>query len=278
MALLTSGAGQTGQLWRRSETGSGSSFVLAKTLVGHTSEVSCGAYSPDGRWLATADYEGTARIWAPDGEGGSVRSLLGHGGEIKAVAFSPDSSLLATVSVDSTAKVWRVDDGVCLHTLSGDGDSLLSLAFSPDGSLVLTACAGGTVCLWQTDDGARDPSSLVLLRVLSRPSSALVGRCGLHSARFETEQGKGGEGVQRHMLLLLLLLLLSLLLLLLLSLLLLLLLLVVVVFVFVVVVVVVVVTAWAPRLALPDAAGPRGRRALGHVLPLSPPRRPLFRT
>ena len=40
------------------------------TLRGHTSSANSVAYSPDGRWIVTASYDGTARVWPwPDVEG-----------------------------------------------------------------------------------------------------------------------------------------------------------------------------------------------------------------
>jgi len=32
-------------------------------LQGHTSWIYSAAYSPDGRWIVTASYDGTARVW-----------------------------------------------------------------------------------------------------------------------------------------------------------------------------------------------------------------------
>ena len=63
------------------------------------------AFSPDGRLLATASEDETARLWDP-ATGEHLRTLTGHAGEVEGVAFSPDGRLLATASEDETARLW----------------------------------------------------------------------------------------------------------------------------------------------------------------------------
>ena len=57
------------------------------------------AFSPDGRLLATASGDRTARLW-DSATGEPVRTLTGHTDAVYGVAFSPDGRLLATASGD----------------------------------------------------------------------------------------------------------------------------------------------------------------------------------
>ena len=96
------------------------------------------AFSPDGRLLATASRDDTARLWDP-ATGEHLRTLTGHTDGVWGVAFSPDGRLLATASNDSTARLWDPATGEHLRTLTGHTDGVRGVAFSPDGHLLATA-------------------------------------------------------------------------------------------------------------------------------------------
>jgi WD40 repeat protein len=78
------------------------------TLRGHSGAVYDVAYSPDGKRLATASSDHTAKVW--DAESGkALLTLRGHSGYVWGVAYSPDGKRLATASEDGTVQVYAID-------------------------------------------------------------------------------------------------------------------------------------------------------------------------
>jgi WD40 repeat protein len=99
------------------------------------------AYSPDGRWLATASADKAARIW--DAETGQEVARLTHDEAVLDVAFSPaplddaSSRWLATASADHTVRLWSVSTGRQVGQLILEG-RVEEVLFSPDGRHLAT--------------------------------------------------------------------------------------------------------------------------------------------
>jgi eukaryotic-like serine/threonine-protein kinase len=121
-----------------------------RTLLGHTNGILRVAYSPDGRQLATASADGTAKLW--DVETGKEARKLQHAGPVSSVAFSNDGRWLVTGSHDRTAKLWDAETGAEIRTFQHPS-SVLSVAFRPDGKRLATGSDDHSVMLWDTETG-----------------------------------------------------------------------------------------------------------------------------
>jgi len=109
--------------------------ALEVSRINHEDIIMAIAFSPDGRYFATAGMDTTARVWRVTS--GLEVSRINHEDIIMAIAFSPDGRYFATASEDSTAQVSEVATGRRVACLTHE-DGVNNVAFSPDGEYLVT--------------------------------------------------------------------------------------------------------------------------------------------
>ena len=137
------------------------------------------AFTPDGRWLISADASGVMLLWElpKDGEPRLARTIWGHGRRISVytIDISADGRWLATGGLDHRARLWRLDGkGGIKETAilepsfdwNWAGSSfpysyggVWDVAFSPDGQWLAIGVRAGS----------NDDDNVVELWRLSRP-------------------------------------------------------------------------------------------------------------
>jgi WD40 repeat protein/serine/threonine protein kinase len=186
-----------GRPWQEGEAGQ---EVL--TLRGHTGSVNCVAFHPREQWLASGDSDGVIKLWegwagkesrtvrakatglafSPDGKWlatagpkydhvklkyddvklwdaagvQEVRSLKGGLTEqFLCVAFSPNGERLAAAGFKNWAvDIWDVATGQLLQSLKDHNWAILSVAFCPpDGRYLASGGVDGTLRIWDTMTG-----------------------------------------------------------------------------------------------------------------------------
>jgi WD40 repeat protein len=125
---------------------------LLRSLDGHTHTVFSVVFSPDDRFLASADLSGSIRLWEV-ATGNLVREFKKQTAGIRRLAFNPDGSRLASASFKVDVKIWDTGSGECLQTLQGHSGMVLGIAFHPNGRLLASGGDDKLIRLWNVDTG-----------------------------------------------------------------------------------------------------------------------------
>ncbi|MBL7809120.1 MAG: hypothetical protein JNN28_14970 [Saprospiraceae bacterium] len=122
------------------------------TLAGHNYYINCGAFSPNGKWLATGSEDRTVIIWDIETQR-ALFTLTGADDYITSVAFSSNGKWLATGYGHSSVKIWSIETQTALFTLNvSDSDKQLTyIAFSSDSKKLMTGVEDEPVKVWILD-------------------------------------------------------------------------------------------------------------------------------
>lgn len=127
-------------------------LVEHRVLAGHSDEVACAQFSPDGRLAVTASKDRTACVW--DAATGSLLARLeGHEAKVSSARFSADGRWVITASSDRTARVWEAATGRQANVLAGHERPVEFARFGRDERVAITASRDETVRVWDLPEG-----------------------------------------------------------------------------------------------------------------------------
>ncbi|MCY0939896.1 WD40 repeat domain-containing serine/threonine protein kinase [Streptomyces antarcticus] len=112
-------------------------------LGGHTHEIGCLAFGPDGKTLASGGDDDTVRLWDV-ATGRTITTYRGHTDNVMSVAYAPDGRTLYSGGFDKTLRRWDLRTGRPMSVVASYTDEfghVGSLAVSPDGATLAVGVA-----------------------------------------------------------------------------------------------------------------------------------------
>ncbi|KAK9921254.1 hypothetical protein M0R45_029773 [Rubus argutus] len=172
LKLASCSGDKTVRIWEHKPSSSNSWECQAVLDDPHTRTVRSCAWSPSGKLLATASFDGTTAIFQDVGdEYECVSTLEGHENEVKSVSWNASGSLLATCGRDKTVWIWEVLPGhefECVAVLQGHTQDVKMVQWHPSMELLFSCSYDNTVKIW-ADEGEDD--NWVCVQTLAQPNS-----------------------------------------------------------------------------------------------------------
>lgn len=109
---------------------------MVRTLRDPDRTIRSAAYSPNGRFIVTANQD-VAYVWNAD-SARQVVKLTGHEKNVNSAVYSPNGRFIVTASLDGTARIWDAVTGQPLKVLPHES-VVNSARYSPDGRFIVTA-------------------------------------------------------------------------------------------------------------------------------------------
>jgi len=140
-------------------------FKEVEVLRGHVGPVTCCAFHPSSRLIASGSRDKTIRIWDLkadvsnfdenyDTKGKYCQKVLtGHMDWLNAVSFSSNASLLVSGSWDFNIKIWNLANCQDIFTLKGHLSAISRCLFTSDDEKIVSASYDGTLKIWDAKKG-----------------------------------------------------------------------------------------------------------------------------
>ncbi len=122
-----------------------------KVQIGHTSVITQTTISPDGKFVLSASWDKTIKLWEVN-SGKLIRTFEGHLDKVNTICFSQDGKNIFSGGDDKTIICWETSTGKILKKIEGSENEISSLVISPDNK-VLASSSGDKINIWNTLSG-----------------------------------------------------------------------------------------------------------------------------
>ncbi len=120
----------------------------------HADWIAALAWSPGGKYIASASYDKTVQVWEP--LSGRLQTLYrGHKGLfqkgiVHSVSWSPDSTCIVSGSDDKTAQIWDAKTGKQLVVYRTHSEGVTAVSWASDGRYIASA-SDVVAYVWEAD-------------------------------------------------------------------------------------------------------------------------------
>ena len=121
---------------------------------GHTAEVNAVAWSPDGKYIASAGDDDRILVWEAMSKN-ILTSFQAHTDIVQFVAWSPDGKNIASASIDHTVRIWNARSKEVKFSYRNTAYIVHSLCWSPDGRHIALAGSDHTVQIWNVPERSK---------------------------------------------------------------------------------------------------------------------------
>ena len=152
-------------------------------------------FSPDGRWMANAGDENTARVW----DLATGTECLAINERVQSVDFSRDGKRMVTHGAETWVTTWDLTQGRILKTLRGHLTVVTDARLSQDGRLVVSAGETGIVKVWNAGPGRELAQDRAWQRTCTySPDGRLIANCPWHEGVVIRSTRSGRELLRIH--------------------------------------------------------------------------------
>ncbi|MBF0402468.1 MAG: AAA family ATPase [Nitrospirae bacterium] len=118
----------------------------------HSGAVYALAMSPDGKFLVSASWDKTLKLWNLE-TCREERTFVGHKEAVTTCIFTNDGSSLISGSDDNTLKQWDINTGEVIRTFTGHQGGVYTCILTQDGKGIISGSSDNTLKQWDINTG-----------------------------------------------------------------------------------------------------------------------------
>ncbi|MEM1255423.1 MAG: WD40 repeat domain-containing protein, partial [Cyanobacteria bacterium P01_H01_bin.21] len=124
---------------------------LINSISFHSTHVKSVAFSPDGKYCASADRNGIIAIWNAD-DFSYISNITTESGWINHIEFHPYAEFILSAHGNGLVYIWDLQGNLIGRPLKGHDGWVNFASFSDDGNQIVSCGRDGTIRLWDSSN------------------------------------------------------------------------------------------------------------------------------